>query len=293
MILGLDVGGTRVKAGVLAGEALRAFQMFPRPEAPEALVEELRRRFGDLSRLAGVGLAIAGLVQAERLVQAPNLPRSWWQSRREYEEIFGLPVRMENDVNAALAGEMMVGAGKGAESAVLVALGTGVGGALWLKGRLWKGVGLAGEVGHMPLAPLSGPVCRCGNRGCVEAYLGGWAVARWIETNRAQGRIPADIHTPEDLATRESPRIQAFWDHYGTVLGQVVVALLHLLDVERVLVGGGLSRAWSRFAPAMQNVLETMLLSREFRRFSVEPVAHPEKAGVLGAALLFKMGGDA
>jgi len=293
MILGVDVGGTRVKAGVLAGETLRDFQVFPRPDTPDALARELRRRFGDLSHLKGAGLAIAGLVQDERVIQAPNLPRSWWHDRETYENLLGLPVKMENDVNAALVGEMMAGKGKGAASAVLVALGTGVGGALWLKGGLWKGGGLAGEVGHMPLDPLSGPVCRCGNRGCVEAYLGEWAVVQWIETNRTQGRIPAWIHTPKDLATHEDPRIQAFWDHYGTVLGQVMVALLHLLDVERVLVGGGLSRAWPRFAPAMRKALERMLLSQETRRFTVEPVSDPEKGGVLGAALLFKMGGDA
>ncbi len=293
MILGLDVGGTRVKAGVLAGETLQDFQVFPRPDTPAGLVAELRRRFGHLSRMEGVGLAIAGLVRQGRLVQAPNLPRDWWLSRNDFEALFGLPVHVENDVNAALLGEMAAGEGQGTRSAVLVALGTGVGGALWLNGKLWKGGGLAGEVGHMPLAPFSGPICRCGNRGCVEAYLGGWAVERWIRINRRQGRLPAKIQTPEDLAVCSERSAGTFWNHYGTVLAHVVVALLHLLDVERVLVGGGLSRAWPRFASALMASLEQMLLSRNMRCFSVEPVTDPERAGVLGAALLFKMGGEA
>lgn len=291
MILGLDVGGSRMKAVLLEGTRPVERRVLPRPSTPREMVEALRNVWGSWPRFQAAGVALAGLVKENRILQAPNLPRSWWVSAEDLQELLGVPVVVENDVNAALVAEIHLGAGRGMNSAALIALGTGVGGALWLDGHLWKGMGLAGEVGHTALAPLSGPVCRCGNRGCVEAFLGGWAVRNWIETNRAQGRIPETIASTEDLARWKDERAEAFWESYGTCLAHTIVNLLHLLDLEGVIVGGGLARAWERFSPSMFRVLARTLLSSSHRYVRVVQGALLEEAGAVGAAILAEKSG--
>jgi glucokinase len=191
-ILGVDIGGTAVKLvvhdrgvdAIPAGEILRA----EIPTDPGDAHETFRRLAAYLAEHCGdfvpqaVGIACAGIVDTDlgRLHRAPNLPD--WQGvdlAKVADETWpGCRVVWANDVNAALAGEAAVGAGAGHRDIVMLALGTGVGGAVMLDGRLHTGRRFgAGEIGHMILDP-DGPLCECGNRGCLEAYAGAKAIRR-------------------------------------------------------------------------------------------------------------------
>lgn len=290
MILGVDIGGTRIKVGILHQEILEDFKVFERPNSPSELGEFLRSWVGPRWRdIRGVGIGIAGLVHREKVIHAPNLPPEWWIGRDQWEKILGKPVRMDNDVNAILLGEAHWGVARDIQNAVLIAIGTGVGGGVLWNGRVVQGSdGFAGEVGHMPLVAEVGRRCRCGNTGCVEAYIGGWAIEAWIQTQVSQNRLPRDVQTPEDLAKLDHPQADAFWDRYGRWVGYTVVALVHLLDPERVILTGGVSGAWDRFAPSMKDTLATTVLAwNERKGFQVVQGVLGDRGGVWGAAALW------
>lgn len=210
ILLGLDVGGTNVKAVLAAadgGERRRArWATATLGDTPGAALAGLESRIRELlareglaaGDLAGLGLACAGLIDGAsgRLLAAPNL-RHWegaplgdWFAAR-----FPCPVAIENDVNALAYGEWRLGAGRGTRDMVCLALGTGVGGGLILDGKLYRGRrGLGAELGHLSI-DRNGRRCACGNRGCLEAYAGAWGLSAAARRALAR-RAPAAASWP-------------------------------------------------------------------------------------------------
>ncbi len=189
--IGVDVGGTAVKAGVLLDGRVEAVLDVPTPsrEGPEALIRLLA---GAIEKLESglpqeiipcpLGIGCAGLVDTARgiVLTSPNLPA--WKNAplSELSETFLLRrAIILNDANAVALAESRHGAGVGSDHVIVITLGTGVGGGIVLNGRMWTGRhGFAGEIGHMPLV-ADGPVCACGSRGCVEAMIGTVAIVRF------------------------------------------------------------------------------------------------------------------
>jgi len=184
MKVGVDLGGTRIKAGLVDPEGRvhqRAMTATPDDKSAEAVVTSIVTLVAEmLPKATGVGLAAAGVMERTTglIRESPNFPE--WHDvplGALLAERLGVDVTLENDANAVLWGEACYGAGHGASSLIGYALGTGVGGAVILEGRLWRGVrGMAGELGHAVVV-RDGHPCGCGGRGCLEQYAG--AVGLW------------------------------------------------------------------------------------------------------------------
>jgi glucokinase len=248
--------------------------------------------------LEGVGLGVAGLVQVASgtLVEAPNLSSSWLALplRRYLENRWKKAVRVDNDAHVILLGEVVYGKAGGAEPVVLLTLGTGVGGAMMVGGRLVRGHnGMAGEWGHAVLVPDGAP-CRCGRRGCVEAYLGrdGFLrqVAPWFQRTplpARNGRL-----TFEELtrwADQKEPAALRAFEEYGTFLGRALVQVVHILDPELILIGGGLAHAAAHFLPSARTYVREHALGMDRRNLRIEPTTLFEDGGILGAVALFHL----
>jgi len=258
--LGFDIGGTKLAlavgdaAGRIAARRRRPIRASGSPRQDvEAMLADARALLAEVGiapgELRGVGIAAPGPVDSEtgEIDRPPNLPgwdrvpiASW------VGEALGVPVRLENDANAAALAEWRFGAGQGARSLVYLTMSTGVGGGLVLDGRLYRGSrGGAGEVGHMPVE-WDGETCGCGRRGCLEAYVGGRC---WTE--RLRRETPDGSEVLRLAGTREAIRPEhaveaaragdafalgelARWNHY---LARGLTALCYALTPDVIALG--------------------------------------------------------
>ncbi|MFP5020587.1 ROK family protein [Pseudonocardia phyllosphaerae] len=263
LTIGVDVGGTSVRAGVVDADGqILDTATAPTPRTDDALeqaiagaVDELRTRYP----AEAVGLALAGFVDAPRgLVRyAPHL--SWRDAPvadRIRDRLGGVPVVVEHDANSAALAERRYGAAAGASTAVLVAIGTGIGGALLLDGALFRGAhGVAPELGHLRVVP-DGRACPCGKRGCWERYCSGTALATTAlelvsgghvagpsalareaaaDPGRITGKRVASAAREGDPVARAAVREMGRW------LGEGLSLVADLFDPDVVVIGGGVS----------------------------------------------------
>lgn len=304
--IGVDVGGTKVLAGEVVGaEVVRT----ARRQTPgrrvdvgqvEAALAEAVAEVADGRPVAGVGVAAAGFVDAagERVLFAPHLPWHGEPVRERLSLLFGAPVALDNDANCAALAEATYGAARGARLAVMITLGTGIGGGLVLDGRLLRGNnGMAGEFGHMQVVP-GGEACECGKRGCWEQYCSGSALVR-----NARARIgveptslaelcsgnPDLLTGPMVTAAAEEGDLaaRAAFASIGDWLGVGVANLAAALDPDVVVVGGGVSAAGDRLLEPARVALERSLVGAAQRVVPPLLVARlGPGAGLIGAALL-------
>jgi len=174
--------------------------------------------------------------------------------------LLGTRVILENDANAAALGEKWLGAARDVDDMAMLTLGTGVGGGIVLKGRIWHGMtGMAGEFGHMTVEP-EGPPCGCGNRGCLEQYASATAVVRMAKEAIAAGRAPglakAASSDPEfnakaiyNLAIQGEDEARRIFGRLGRALGICIANLVNAFNLNMYVVGGGVSSAWEAFSP--------------------------------------------
>jgi glucokinase len=295
-VVAVDVGGTTLKGGLCDRDAAlvhRERRATPR-ESSEALVDvicglvdalaaEGRARFGP-GGVVGVGLAVPGLVDEARGValRAVNLPWRDLPLADLVAERCGLPVALGHDVRAAGAAEAALGAGRGADDVLFVAIGTGIGGAIVAGGRPYGGAhGRAGEVGHTVVDP-DGPPCACGARGCVEALASAAAIERaYAETGAGDGASAREVAA---LAGAHDPAARAVWDRAVAALAAGLANAITLLDPARIVVGGGLAEAGAALLdPLAAAVAERLTLG------PTPPIVGAElgaEAGSRGAALL-------
>ncbi|MEO0108389.1 MAG: ROK family protein, partial [candidate division WOR-3 bacterium] len=234
--VGIDLGGTNTKIGLVdaQGRIIRRANLLTEPErGPELTfkrIASLLRPLAERQLLPSIGIGIAGLIEPrEGIVRiSPNLP-GWdgTNAKRELERRVGVPVFVANDANAVALGELHFGAGKGYQDIFCMTLGTGVGGAVIVGGRLVLGANqAAGEVGHTIVVP-SGQVCRCGSQGCLECYVGAkhiveHALKKLRELpRRAQQR--SLLHQYLTLS-EPSPKAIAKADRRGDSLARAIIA---------------------------------------------------------------------
>jgi glucokinase len=186
-------------------------------------------------------------------------------------------VTLANDANCAMVGEAWLGAARGCDNAILLTLGTGVGGGIWLNGALFTGHGgAAGELGLIGVDPEGSP-CRSGNRGSLEQHCGIAALARLSPLDPRELCQRAEAGEAEALAV---------WERYGRWLGIGLSSLIYVLTPERVLIGGGLSGAFPYFLPAVWREIETRVVLPSREGLVIERCALGNGAGRLGAARL-------
>ncbi|MEV5002948.1 ROK family protein [Nocardioides sp. LML1-1-1.1] len=295
--VGVDVGGTKVLAVRIgesgAVEQVATRRMPGRTATGEAVEEAVAAAAADVAGdgpPVALGVSAAGLVDAagERYLFGAHLPWRDVPVRARLEERTGHRVVLDNDANCAAYAELLAGAARGFGSVVLVTIGTGIGGALVLGGRLVRGAhGLAGEFGHMQAVP-DGLACECGLSGCWEQYCSGRALER--VTRVTLGR---HVDGPEvaamALAGDEVAR-QAFAS-IGTWLGVGTAALVSAYDPEVVVVGGGVSAVGELLLAPARAGLRDALQGTAYRPVpDIVPAALGPEAGAIGAALLARDG---
>jgi len=306
LAIGVDVGGTKIAAGVV-DEKGNIIEMVKRPtpaanasgtiEVISEAVKELLARY----EVEAVGIGAAGFVEESRssVLFAPNLA---WRNEpvaRQVEDRTGRPVFVENDANAAAWAETKLGAGRGHEHVVMITIGTGIGGGLVLNGELYRGRwGMAGEPGHYRVVP-DGRLCGCGNRGCWEQYASGSAlVAEAREFARRSpgaavrllqlgGGTPEGITGPEvTTAAREgdAAALRCF-DIIGRWLGEGLADLAAILDPGCFVLGGGVSEAGDLLLAQTRAAFSSGLTGHQYRPHAAIVLAElgPE-AGLIGAA---------
>jgi glucokinase len=314
-VIALDAGGTKLLAGVVddAGEVLfRTVRTWPREvERDDVLlrfqtaISEARLAVGDVDAI-GVGLPATMDLETGVPVGSRHLPIAGFAFRDWLAAEAGLPVYVDNDATLALLAESRNGAARGATDAVMLTLGTGIGGGIMSAGRLVRGArGAAGEPGHMTI-DADGPECPgdCPGRGCLEAYVSGPALARMgyeyaaIAPDYNLGRVlaangeltAADVVQAArsgDAGAREA------FERMGVSLGVGLASLLNLLDPDVVVIGGGLgSDAGALLLDPAERVARERALEPAASAASFAVAQLGEDAGMLGAAMLALAGGQ-
>lgn len=314
LTVGVDVGGTKIQAAAVRGEQVVASFRAPTPltgarDLRRAIVtaigETLAAAGADRSALEGVGLAMPGTVDGPggTVSNSPNLPG--FESPAPVaiapavsQALGGVPVALGNDVSVAVLGEHRRGAGRGYRNLLGVWVGTGVGGGLILNGELFEGNGAAGEIGHTTVEP-AGRVCSCGLRGHLEAYAGrGQMEARAhelvkkgrrtslfkLQQKKGKDRVTSGVWLE---AMRRGDRIanmlidEAIW-----ALGIALSSVQNLLDLEAIVIGGGLGdRLGERFIARVAAEMHPQLFLPD-RPPVLLPTAFKDLSGAVGAAVL-------
>jgi glucokinase len=304
--IGVDVGGTKIAAGVV-DEKGAIVEMVKRP-TPAAnasrtveMISEAVRELTSRYEVEAVGIGAAGFVEESRssVVFAPNLA---WRNEpvaRHVEDRTGLPVIVENDANAAAWAETKLGAARGHDDVVMITIGTGIGGGLVMNGELYRGRwGMAGEPGHYRVVP-DGRLCGCGNRGCWEQYASGSALVAEardfarrspgaaVRLLQLAGGTPEGITGPDvTVAAREgdAAALRCF-EIIGRWLGEGLADIAAILDPGCFVIGGGVSEAGDLLLAQTRAAFETGLTGRQYRPHAAVVLAElgPE-AGLIGAA---------
>ena len=312
---GIDLGGTKIQTVVVdgswkvLGEARRPT---PTTGGPEDVAEQMAEAMREAAQtagvepgtLAGVGVGSPGIVNGRTGVvsKARNLPG--WEDEFTLgtwlSESLGAPVRVGNDVQVATEGEFRLGAGRPYKSVVGVFWGTGVGGGLILDGKPWLGRGEAGEIGHI-VVKKDGARCPCGRRGCMEAYAGRKAMEERARREHEDGR-KTDLfkimkkHGRDRLTSgiweraleAEDPLATELIDRAVGALGTGIASVINLLDVESVIIGGGIGTRLGE--PYAEKIVEEMgkHLFVDDNPPPVKVAALGDLGGAIGAALQVK-----
>jgi glucokinase len=312
LAIGVDVGGTKVAAGVVddGGRIIEKLKRYTPAASPDdtigviaGAVTELLGRY----TVAAVGIGAAGFVDQARarVLFAPNLAWRDEPVKKLVEEHIGRPVTVENDANAAAWAETKLGAGRGHQNVMLITVGTGIGAGMVFDGRLYRGgFGSAGEPGHYRVVP-EGRLCGCGNRGCWEQYSSGSAlVAEAREFARRSPEAAARLlqlggGTPEGIdgpavteAAREGdPGAVRCFETVGNWLGAGLADLSAILDPGCFVIGGGVSDAGELLLSPARAAYEHNLTGRTHRPIADVRLAElGADAGLIGAADLARTG---
>jgi glucokinase len=316
LLLALDYGGTKHTAALLrpGEQTWAAHARVQSPPGADAAYDQatmLRMVRGLLAqapgRLAAIGVSFGGPVDAARgLVRLSHHVPGWEEVplAEQLRAELGAPAAVDNDANVAALGEWRTGAGQGAASLLYVTISTGIGGGWVLGGRIWGGAdGMAGEIGHTIVRP-GGARCACGRRGCTEAEACGWAIAA-----KARGRLEAGswkldtgsvllglargkpgaitAHMVAQAAAAGDALAQDVLDDAARALGSALGAAISLMNPERIVLGGGVTKSGERWWRTVR--AEAHATAFEQSRTEIVPAALGDDAPLWGAIALAEM----
>jgi glucokinase len=316
--IGIDLGGTNLRVAAIDEEGRQLETVATLTQVnrgKEQVIDDimeatalLRRKCALSHTFLGVGIGLPGIIDLEtgRLHSAANLP-GWesYDARDDLSRRLDAPVFLDNDANCAALGEKWLGAGSHVDDLCMITLGTGVGGGFVVNGKPWHGIlGMAGEIGHMTVIPEGRP-CACGNHGCLEQYASATAIRRAALEAVDSGESPAlaagwnddsalTARTVHSCAQAGDPAARRIFAMAGCALGIALANLINAFNLPLYVIGGGVSRAWDQFAPAMFEQLRTRSIvfrageeqKRTHRATEVVPAMLQDRAGLLGAARL-------
>lgn len=314
-VVGVDLGGTKVLAGVVApnGKILGTAKRATKSEVGvEAVIERIAKTTREAVKAAGLELSdVAGICSGAPGIlnpttgmvrYAPNM--AGWEdipfARMLGDALGGVPAFIENDVNLGTLGEHVLGAGVGYRDVVGLFVGTGIGGGLILDGELWQGSHkTAAEIGHM-IVMADGPVCGCGSRGCAEALASRTAIERDIRAGIKAGResLVAELLAKDERARLTSGILaEAFAKHDPLVtevlgraqfyLGVLIASVINFIDPELIILGGGVVEALGdEFLVPIRRVAQQYPINkRDARTIPIVSATLGDNAALLGAAI--------
>jgi len=273
--IGVDMGGTNLRIAAIStdGQLLEKITLgvkvalgrdYVIGEMCEA-IHRLTEQYRGSGRFVGAGIGVPGIIDMETgmMRKSANLP-GWsdYPVRDEIERRVGARIFLDNDANVAALGEKWIGAARDADNMAMITLGTGIGGAIILNGKIFYGMsGMAGEFGHVTIEP-NGVPCGCGNHGCAERYASATAVVRMAKEEIDSGRAPAlakaassdpefSARSVYNLAIQGDADAQRIFQRFGHSLGILMADLINILNLDMFVIGGGVVSAWEAFAPTM------------------------------------------
>jgi len=306
--IGVDLGATNIKFGLVLTNGKIVLERKSETELHRGVnyvfdrIAEytltLYEFAGEKYEIKGFGIGVPGLIDTrnKKVVEAANFPG--WNNLdigHELEKRLPLKISIDNDANLAALGEYAFGAGRGVTEMLMVTLGSGVGSGLILNGNIYHGSkGAAGEFGHI-IIQKDGPLCSCGSRGCVEAFVGKYAILRRIkeilanEPESILKKLDPENMTPEDIFIAaekgDKPSIRLFKE-VGESLGVGLSNVVNLLNLERIVIGGGIANAGDLILGHARKVLSENALKTNRESIEIVTAELGEHAGIVGAAKL-------
>lgn len=306
--IGIDVGGTSTKIGLVDREGHLLDRLSLDSQAtPDArqyassvseLVQTIIRAHAAEGRIQGIGIGAPGVDERAEVMAAANMPfHEPVPLAKWIESATGLPCRLIKDSSAAIIGERAFGGAKGMDHFVLLTLGTGLGSALMIHGKVIDGAnGLASEYGHSPAVP-NGRQCNCGKKGCLETYVSATGLKRTVfellASMKAESPLRgADFHHLDarmifDAAESQDPVALEAFRYTGAILGRAIAGLIVLLDPQAVFLAGGLIHAGPRlFDPVRESLAEHLLPMFQGSCPILPSRLGADDTGILGAAAI-------
>ncbi len=311
--IGIDVGGTNVKIALVndKGKIIYSNSVPTHAELGyEYTVNNIKQAIYDLLKetklepkdVEGMGFGFPGQIDFKNGIvrNAPNIP-GWVDIpiKQIFEDEFHIPTRVDNDVRCAALGELNYGAGKGCENLICITVGTGIGSGLIVNGKLVRGASnAAGEIGHIKLQMKDGPICGCGDTGCLEAFASGPAIVAMAEEYIKGGKStkyreiangnPLTPYIVCEAAKSGDVVAQRIFSIIGEYIGIGMAGVVNLLNPEKIIIGGGVADAGDLlFNPIIKAIKErAMKISGE--TVQVVPAQLGNSAGVIGASLLIE-----
>ena len=288
--IGVDIGGTKISAGVVdtSGTITSRGELRSDADDPSSICRQIAELIAllEVEGATGLGIGAAGIVDPTtgRYVFGPNTGFDDFNLAEMASDAVRLPVRIDNDANCAAWAEHRFGVGEGSRHFMCVTLGTGIGGGFVLDGKPYRGAhGGAAEIGHMLMDP-DGPLCGCGRRGCWEQFASGLALERM--GREAYGR---EIEGTEitKLARSGDDVAQKLVDELAHWIGIGLGSLVNILEPERIAIAGGIVRDWDLFADiAHARMLDQIEAADRRPPPTLLPAELGHDAGIVGAASL-------
>ena len=308
--IGIDVGGTNVKIALVdnKGKIIYSNSIPTRAEMgyeytinnmKEAITELIKETKSDPKNIESIGFGFPGQIDYQKGIVrlAPNIP-GWVDVpiAEIMEKAFGIPTRVDNDVRCAALGELNYGAGQGCDNLICITVGTGIGSGLVINGKLVRGASnAAGEIGHIKLDMNGGPLCGCGDRGCLEAFASGPSIVALAEEYIKGGKSTKyrELANPDitpyivsEAAKQGDPVAKRIFTIVGEYIGIGLASVVNLLNPEKIIIGGGVAAAGDLLLTPIKESLVKRAMPIAGSAVEIVPAQLGNSAGVIGASLL-------
>ncbi|HHV81026.1 TPA: ROK family protein [bacterium] len=311
-IIGIDIGGTKIAIGRADSRGnLEDSVRFPTDVSRgyrsilEEIIEKTSKLF-ERDSVKAIGIGCGGPLDSKkgRILSPPNLPG--WDDVPLVDDIkgvFNVPVYLENDANAAALGEFYFGAGKDVSNMVYMTLSTGIGGGIILNNKLIHGVrDSGGEVGHQTILP-DGPLCNCGNRGCLEALSSGTGIAKIFREKLASGResiVTSWVKEPEEISAKiiadaakaGDSLSKEVWDSAIYYLGIGISNIVTIVSPEMVVLGGSLTKYGESLFVNVRKIVKERARLVPVDEIKIVPAQLGDNVGILGAVAVGLLGDE-
>lgn len=303
--IGIDIGGTQVKLGIITkdGSVQKkasydvAFDGYDTPifeTVKKKLSGFLKENEISKEQIAGIGVSATGQIDVNYgiVIGAAGHIKNWegCHIKKELKTIYDVPISVMNDANCVALAEQWIGGAKGIKEAVVLTIGTGVGGGIITNGEILCGSGGgAGELGHFTIRN-NGRLCSCGNRGCYEQYASTSALVNMVRREIKKGKIPKDLFKDEIVngktifeAIEKDENLQLCLDRWIGYIADGLVGIIHMFDPKTVLIGGGVSVQRTHLIEPLEKQVKSRIMHEYAKHVTIDAASLGNDAGMIGA----------